>query len=690
MADITCINNTQRPGVQVFFRPIQANNATLAETVFFGIIWTEKEKIAKEIHILFEEASSFKYSTVSSPEKIFENSLQKLNSLLLKYFSQKEIFNLLFGLQIKDKILFSYFGKIFALLVERKGKDEISVSPLGNLLKAEKEKRIFPKFISGTLNFHQSIFFSTDNISTYFTPLRLGTLLFASSNALWQIKNSLSKLDPCLPFAALHILYKNKEETGALSSMENLLATQARTGQIISPPILPALWPKTQKALQYASNALSILYQSLKPKTKDAGQKMKTFLQRLIQQRQSPKSALSLPAFLKILKKQTNRIPIQRTSINFSPLERVIQFFNRLPLTKKILLLTLLTLIFLFAESLLYLSQTQEIRQNKKLLTDQVSQIENNLTEIKANLIYGDEDKARALFNTTKAGADQLAQNKLIEKEIRKKLFDEINTLEKILRHEIVLQTSPLFEFKEQKRPRNIFKLNNNLYLLSENSLLKYNAKEKKLEVIYQNLSSVFQKAASGPEQQSIFLAAKDKIIEFSIKNKTAAEKQFDLTGLRDLGQYNHRLYLLAGEPLNFTRLTKTTDGFVSAPWLKEKVDLSQAQSLALDGFVYLMNGDGRVMKLLSGRKREFTLEPIEPLLSSPNKILTEEEGDYLYLLEKTKKRLAVFDKKGKFYAQYLAPDNGEIIDFTINEEKKKIYLLTEQGIFEAEMKEWK
>lgn len=688
MTDITCIDNDKRDGLQIFMRPMPVNSGNPEETVFFGIIWTDKTKTSKEIHNLYQEVTEPDQANIAGQEEVFfEQALQKINTLLQSYDKEeKEEFNLLFGLKCKNKILFSQKGKIFSLLIDRKSANNIVASPLAGLLNKSEEDRFFPHFAAGNLSFHQSIFFSTDNISTYFTPVRLATLLFSSGNALWQIRDSVAKLDPNLPFGAFHMLYKEKGQNTerSLSSIQNLNATAAQTEKILTPPILPNLSP----VLKNTGNLLIKKFGALAGLTINAFKKSSPPVRARLKRTSLHLGKNARHGLVWLLIKTKQGFLYLMSHKPSSVISRLIDKFNNLHFRAKIVTIALVTLIFLFLQSMIYLQYTSGSRNQQKIIGDAVTEIQNDLTQVNAALIYRDEAKARSFLASAQSAFDALTQNSRFKDEKQKNQFvDEMKKYDDTLRHLYVLQTNPVVEFTNQKEPENLVLLGNNLYLLSDNSLLKLDTAKKTLDVVYQNLSLNFKYLAANTDSKSLILFDPDKnmaIEYFPAKNSSDQIKLPAIGQINNMDVYGKRVYVLAGNPLSIYRLTKNGEEFTSATWLKEKVDLSNGVSLAVDGDLYVLKNTGELTKLQSGRKKDFSLTGIEPPLGTSDKILTDENDDYLYVWETQNQRLAVFNKKGTLLAQYQAPEAGVVQDFSIDEKNKKVFLLTDKGVFEA------
>jgi hypothetical protein len=97
--------------------------------------------------------------------------------------------------------------------------------------------------------------------------------------------------------------------------------------------------------------------------------------------------------------------------------------------------------------------------------------------------------------------------------------------------------------------------------------------------------------------------------------------------------------------------------GYVTA----EDVDLSGAVDMAINGYVYILYGDGRVQKLYTGRPEAFTLAGLADPLASPSAIFTANHGNavkYLYLADAGNRCILRLNKDGSFVRQFRAADD--------------------------------
>ncbi len=140
---------------------------------------------------------------------------------------------------------------------------------------------------------------------------------------------------------------------------------------------------------------------------------------------------------------------------------------------------------------------------------------------------------------------------------------------------------------------------------------------------------------------------------------------------------YNGRYYLLNRQENQIYRYTKSGNSFSSPyAWIQEASDLAKAIDISIDGYVYVLKSDGKVIKYLRGKSVEFKLEAINPPLSAPTAIYSSPELKYIYILEPNEARLVLYDKSGQFLEQYKNNFLKNAKGFSIDEADKQMYFL--------------
>jgi hypothetical protein len=121
------------------------------------------------------------------------------------------------------------------------------------------------------------------------------------------------------------------------------------------------------------------------------------------------------------------------------------------------------------------------------------------------------------------------------------------------------------------------------------------------------------------------------------------------------------------------------------AGWLKQgsDLDLEMANSMAIDGNIWLGFKDGQLKKLLSGKIEDFSIAGLKDPFSSPITLYTKEDMDNLYILEPQKSRVVVLNKKGEFVKEVKSQSLSSATVLFADEKQKKIFAVSGSLIFE-------
>ncbi len=227
----------------------------------------------------------------------------------------------------------------------------------------------------------------------------------------------------------------------------------------------------------------------------------------------------------------------------------------------------------------------------------------------------------------------------------------------------------------------NIYRTNQNNSSFSRFAELPANAGEittvfgptaKKTILILTNKPQLYELAPSSSQVKTV-----------SADPKTTWHKAIALTG------FNNNIYLLdkqagqiwkyllsAGKYQNGTAYTSNT-----------QAQLKDALSFAIDGNVFVLRKDASVIKLTLTKLAQikFTGYPDtkNQTLKNPKKIITNEDNDYLFVLEP--KRLVQFSKTGAYIKEYkLAENNSDIEDIFIQTDPQKLWLSVDNALFSS------
>jgi len=162
---------------------------------------------------------------------------------------------------------------------------------------------------------------------------------------------------------------------------------------------------------------------------------------------------------------------------------------------------------------------------------------------------------------------------------------------------------------------------------------------------------------------------------------------------------YFGRLYLMDTQANALLRYSPTEDGYSTppelyfAPEIAGNVDLGGAMDMAIDGNVWILFADGRLLKFFQGKAQPFELSGFPGRLLAPVALVSGlNEGtptDRLYIGDAGGGRIAEFDKGGRFIRQMRPSDPKMLQDMRslfVDEAEKAFYILTGKGLYKAQI----
>jgi hypothetical protein len=103
--------------------------------------------------------------------------------------------------------------------------------------------------------------------------------------------------------------------------------------------------------------------------------------------------------------------------------------------------------------------------------------------------------------------------------------------------------------------------------------------------------------------------------------------------------------------------------------------NLSEAQSLAIDGNVYVLTPTG-INKFSAGKQNDFTMPSMFEAFSGQGKLITQIGWENLYLLDISKKRVLIINKQGNLVKTLVSENFDNLKDFAVDESQMTIWLL--------------
>ncbi len=121
------------------------------------------------------------------------------------------------------------------------------------------------------------------------------------------------------------------------------------------------------------------------------------------------------------------------------------------------------------------------------------------------------------------------------------------------------------------------------------------------------------------------------------------------------------------------------------------EVDLAGVVDMALDGHIYILYADGRILKFLDGEAvstsepAPFEITGLYEPLQNPTALFTSEDSEFLYVADAGNERIVQFTKEGRFLQQFKA-GQGEAFDqlkgLFVSEEYHLLYFVSGNKLY--------
>jgi len=361
---------------------------------------------------------------------------------------------------------------------------------------------------------------------------------------------------------------------------------------------------------------------------------------------------------------------------------------------KKMILTVAVILIILLGVSVVFGSRTREMSQKKQKFEEISSQIETAIQEGEAlkelNPVKAKESllQVQGLVNEL----EELAVEKERLAEIKSRFEQILATVVK--EHELteVPVYYDLSLVRDQGRGEKMALYHDQGVILDPQGkrLFGFNLSRKSIDVL-----------AGGDDLEGASLATiysdwayvlTDKgILEIETESKRTnlvIEKDEEWGKIVGLGAYGSNLYLVSKEGMIW-RYPSSESGFgAKQEWFGSGVspDLSAVISMGIDGSIWLLKEDGKILKFTQGAPDAFGYSGLDKDSEKPQALYNDDEIENLYLLDRGNTRILVLAKSGEYRGQYLWSGMNQANDLVVSEAEKKILLLVNDKVYEIEI----
>jgi len=311
---------------------------------------------------------------------------------------------------------------------------------------------------------------------------------------------------------------------------------------------------------------------------------------------------------------------------------------------------------------------------------EMMSKIEQKQEEAETALIYKDETKATLLLEEVMTLLKQSPDDSMSQIMIGR-IQEQIDQLNNIITLSTPFMIADLNTVSQGTLNTGVLLKNgNDLFSIDMNSgqifridIAKYQA-EKYITIPLQSGEKII--TANSSNNAITLITNFSTIFEVSA-NVKIINKEYLLSGLNpsniiDSKIYNGNLYLLSGADNQIFKITNDSP----SSWVKTSIDITGANSLAIDGRIYVLNANGQVSMFSAGKLVNTFVLPSKSLEN-----ISTNDGDNLFFTIPNENKIIVSSKSGQIIAQYKSKAFDGLRDICVNGDNN-IYILSGNKIF--------
>lgn len=152
---------------------------------------------------------------------------------------------------------------------------------------------------------------------------------------------------------------------------------------------------------------------------------------------------------------------------------------------------------------------------------------------------------------------------------------------------------------------------------------------------------------------------------------------------------YGNRLYVVDQGANRLFRYNPADFGAQPDSWFAEQtpISLGGVQTMSIDGDIWLLFGNGQLVRYRQGVQVSFALENSIPLPGEPVDLAVGPQANsFVYLADRTDQRILVFDKTGTFQRQLQAAEGEPLRGLSglmVDESSGVMYILTQSALYQ-------
>lgn len=629
------------------YQGVNGQEKMLGSLFVLGHIKYAEENLAYAVSLISSLAKREYYSEHSLQEQnsksAFERTLKKLNEVLDDFFKNKNL-KLDIGLAAisGDNIYISRLGK-FKIALARNGKYIDVLNNIDLFSKDTESEKQFSNIISGKIQPNDKIF--------AYLPFRSITSREKQLNSIFVEENQDEFSQKIAHLAAnannfsccgVHIdMQEIKEIPIPAISSRTILSAQIKNNKKSVASDNPAETPKMG----------TVYADPNKEKKQDVQIDLKLSGQDQIQE--TPEQSQIIPAEFSVSKREHFFTPFTKNIKKFLLIGR----FNNRARKRNFTVLSAIVLAPILVFVLL--KAGDESNANKNL----IKQAGDNLKLAQSRITQNNTKDARILLQASSANLVGISSKK--SDEMKQQINQTLDSIDHVSDKQPALFSNPLLQNKDFKASLitvsgdhvYVVDANGSISAVTPDSISKLEQFKTGPQFLFSTSSLV--SAFNGSGIFGVYNLESKKKNEYSLKDPTPAS---------DAALYEDNLYTLSSNTV-YKYADILTGGTKRTNWMNETPGDSLL-SITADGNIYALTNDGRLVKYFKGKKAgEFDLQMIP---SSGNRIFSFKDSAFVYLSDKTAKRVYVFDKSNGLLKTtfkldlvgtpkdiYISPDNS-------------------------------
>lgn len=361
----------------------------------------------------------------------------------------------------------------------------------------------------------------------------------------------------------------------------------------------------------------------------------------------------------------------------------------------KISLVAILTLAIVLIFGIRSLAQKKQTETDLRGIAEKLEQARVKKDNADSALIYNNTDKAKqdlsealSLANSVKESGHYTAEATSLISAMQN-TEDRMDKITRVTSPDIVGDFSTIAGSLKTPAMVAIDKL---IFTFdpTNNAIFQLDTASKETKVASQSSQGIgyFRTANTIPAEKSILLSTDTPgLVIFDTQRKDLLKQEIKFpdgfSNVKAVGLFGSRLYILSTEKKMIYGFSKTLAGYDGgSSWLTDtKIPVERAVSMGVDGYIYLLLDDGKIVKMLKGKQVEFKQQiPTKPI-ANPTRMVIYDGLKHIYILDPAQKRVIVYDTVGNLVNQYVFPNVKDLRDIAIGGKEEILYVLDETRV---------